>query len=84
MPAAPDGFVLFRPAWNAKGFYERWLMVDEREHLKGGITGWEKFKIGSFGVVAVSLLIIAFLAFISTQDGDIEAPPLSETEVAGV
>ncbi len=55
--------ISFQPAWNQKGLYERWRMVDARETLKGGLTVWDKLQYGSFGMIAIGVMVMAFLAF---------------------
>ena len=64
-----DSLVIWRPDWNAKSFYEDWIMKDWQAELKGGASIWAKVQIGAFAVTAVALLFIAFVAFMSQTRG---------------
>jgi len=55
-------------------------MVDARETLKGGASIWQKIQIGAFGVIAISVLFITFLAWQTTRGtpGPDSRPPVEE------
>ena len=72
--------LLWQPGWNAKSCYSDWQMRDWREQLKGGTSTWEKVKIGAFGVIAISLLLITFITWQASTPGHDPTPPAATEE----